>query len=42
MAMIYVNYEKIDRDYLIETADEEGTKDELIEFMKKVKEKLDE
>ena len=40
MAMIYVNFEEIDKDYIFNKAEKEGTKKELMEFMKKIKEKL--
>ena len=41
MAMIYVNFEEIDEKYLLDKAEEEGTKKELMEFMEVVQEKLD-
>ena len=40
MAMIYVNFEEIDRDYIFNKAEKDGTKEELIKFMEKIKEKL--
>ncbi len=40
MSMIYVNFEEIDKDYILKKAEKEGTKKELINFMEKIKEKL--
>ncbi len=40
MSMIYVNFEEIDKDYIFNKAEKEGTKEELIKFMEKIKEKL--